>query len=149
MKKVFAVLLVVLVLSVLVVPVASAQGHEHHSEQVLLQDGQPPLSDGVDSFSELIELFKESFPAGGWIALAVLIFVYAARINGLVINGKWARISNVLLSTILSGLDPLNPNAEQALVAIIASLGSGLIYELIQLGAEKLKEQKKTAEVSK
>ena len=70
--------------------------------------------------------------------------VYVSRINGLVVNGTWARIANVTLSTILSGLDPLNPNAEQALVAIIAALGSGLLFELIQMGAKKLEEQKKT-----
>ena len=144
MKKIVAVFLVVLLLSMLLVPMVSAQSPAAHSAQIVAQDEQPPANDGVDGATELVTLFKESFPAGGWLALAVLIMVYVSRINGLVVNGTWARIANVTLSTILSGLDPLNPNAEQALVAIIAALGSGLLFELIQMGAKKLEEQKKT-----
>lgn len=150
MKKFASVLLVVFVLLVVSVPVALAQAPApvHAGVQVAAQVDVPP-SDGVDGFADFIELFKESFPAGGFLALAVLAFVYIARVNGLVINGNWARIANVTLSTILSGLDPLNPNAEQGLVMVIATLGSGLLFELIQLGSKRLEEQKKASEAKK
>ena len=146
MKKVFAVVVILgLVALIFAAPVQAAAQFDAHA-QITAQDEVPPADDGVGDFTELVDLFKESFPGGAWIALAVLVFVYAARINGLVVNGNWARIANVTLSTILSGLDPLNPNAEQALVAIIAALSSGLLFELIQMGSKKLSDQKKLAE---
>lgn len=81
----------------------------------------------------------------GWqglsLAIIVLVLVYVARINGLVVNGANARIANVVLSAILSGLNPLDPSAEQAIVAVIASLGSALLYEFIRFAQKKLEEQ--------
>lgn len=81
----------------------------------------------------------------GWQGLAfavvVLVLVYIARINGLVVNGSNARIANVVLSAILSGLNPLDPDVEKAIVAVIASLGSALLYEFIRFAQKKLEEQ--------
>jgi hypothetical protein len=155
MKKLFAVGLLVLALSAFVFGSVAAQAPAIVEtsqpaivqSQVVLQDEVPGEEDGVSDFNEIVTLFKENSAAGGWLALLVLVLVYIGRINGLVVNGTVARIANVTLSTILSGLDPLNPNAEQALVATIAALGSGLLFELIQMGSKRLEEQKKKVPV--
>jgi hypothetical protein len=94
-------------------------------------------------FDQFISLAGEFGWQGLALAVIVLALVYIARINGLVIDGKWARVANVVLSTILSGLDPFNPQAPEALVAVIASLGSALLYEFIRFASKKLEEQKK------
>lgn len=97
-------------------------------------------------FGEFVGLAKEFGSTGLMLALVIFVLVYVARMNGLVVNGKWARVANIVLSSVLSGLDPLNPQAEEALVAVIASLGSALLYEFIQFASKKMEEQKKTPE---
>lgn len=94
-------------------------------------------------FQELIALASEFGVQGLALALLVLALVYLARVNGLVVDGKWARVANVVLSSILAGLNPLDPSAPEALVAVIASLGSALLYEFIQFASKKLQDQKK------
>lgn len=94
-------------------------------------------------FNELIQLAGEYGWQGLALAVVVLALVYVARLNGLVVDGKMARIANVALASILAGLNPLNPEAPEALVAVIASLGSALLYEFIQFASKKLAEQKK------
>lgn len=139
MKKVLSTLLLFAVIATALGIVTDVQAQEPVS--IVAQDDIPVEDDG-SMFGDFIEIAKEHGPEGVGLAIIVLGLVYLARINGMVINGKWARVANVVLSTILSGLDPLNPNAEESLVAVIASLGSALIYELIQLGAKRLEEQK-------
>ncbi len=94
-------------------------------------------------FSEFVNLAGEFGVQGLALAVIVLCLIYVARVNGLVVDGKWARVANVLLSTILSGLNPLNAEAPEALVAVIASLGSALLYEFIQFASKKLEQEKK------
>lgn len=94
-------------------------------------------------FEQFIGLAAEYGWQGMLFALVVLVLVYVARINGLVVNGNWARVANVVLAAILTGLNPLEPDAEKAIVAVIASLGSALLYEFIQFATKKLAEAKK------
>lgn len=96
-------------------------------------------------FSEFVNLAGEFGVQGLGLAVIVLTLIYVARVNGLVVDGKWARVANVVLSTILSGLNPLNAEAPEALVAVIASLGSALLYEFIQFASKKLADQKHPA----
>lgn len=93
-------------------------------------------------FDQFVALAGEFGWQGLALAVIVLALVYVGRVNGLVINGQWARVANVVLSTILSGLDPLNPQAPEALVAVIASLGSALLYEFIQFASKQMAEKK-------
>ncbi|APU89237.1 MAG: hypothetical protein DYG85_06375 [Chloroflexi bacterium CFX1] len=94
-------------------------------------------------FEQFIGLAAEYGWQGMLFALVVLVLVYVARINGLVVNGNWARVANVVLAAILTGLNPLESDAEKAIVAVIASLGSALLYEFIQFATKKLAEAKK------
>lgn len=96
-------------------------------------------------FDQFVSVFGEFGWVGFGVALIVLALVYVARLNGLVANGNMARVANVTLAAILAGLNPLDPEAGPALVAVIGSLGSALLYEFIQFAVKKLEEQKKTA----
>lgn len=91
-------------------------------------------------FSEFVTLMSGYGWQGAALALVVLVLVYVARVNGLVVDGSMARVANVVLSSILAGLNPLDPTAESALMAVIASLGSALLYEFIQFATEKLRK---------
>lgn len=63
------------------------------------------------------------------IALAVLAFVFFAKRGNLVISGASARIANLVLSAILSGLDPAASMDERLILASMASIISSLLYE--------------------
>lgn len=89
-------------------------------------------------FDELIRAAGEFGPTGLALALVVLVLVYAARLGGLVVDGKWARIANIVLSAVLAGLNPLDPAATETLVAVIASIASALIYEALKYAGEKV-----------
>lgn len=93
-------------------------------------------------FAEFVSLATQYGWQGVLFALVVLALVYFARINGLVVDGNGARIANVVLSAILTGLNPLDPSAPDAIVAVIASLGSALLYELIRWANSRLNPAK-------
>lgn len=99
-------------------------------------------------FTDFLKLAGEFGVQGLLFALVVFVLVYVARMNGLVIDGKWARFANVVLATVLTGLDPLQPQMEESIVAVIASLGSALLYEFIQFATKKLAEQKQKSAAS-
>ena len=92
-------------------------------------------------FDQFVSLASQYGWQGLAAALGVLVLVYLCRINGLVISGANARIANIVLSAIISGLNPLDPEASHVLVAVIASLGSALLYEFIRFAQKKLEEQ--------
>lgn len=87
-------------------------------------------------FNEFVSLLSAYGPAGIGFSLVVLILIYVARVSGLVITGNQARLANVLLSVILSGL-AADPGAGKSLEAILISLVSSLLYELFKYAQSK------------
>jgi hypothetical protein len=87
------------------------------------------------------QLFNELGAAGLpglLVALVVLVGVFLARRGGIVVSGDQARIANLMIAVIASGLDPLNVQADDALVAVIGSIVSALLFEGIKLIGDKM-----------
>lgn len=87
---------------------------------------------------ELVKTATELGLPGILIALVVIVGVFLAKRGKLVITGNQARIANIVLSAILSGLDPSKPIDERAIIAAIASISSALIFELYKALEQKL-----------
>lgn len=82
------------------------------------------------------ELAAAGLP-GLLVALVVLVGVFLARRGGIVVNGNQARLANLVIAVIASGLDPLNIDAESGLVAVIGSIVSALLFEGMKLIGNK------------
>lgn len=82
-------------------------------------------------FDALIEAMKAYGLVGLAIAALVLVSVYLARQGGLVVKGDHARLANIVLAAILSGLSGA-PEADRALLAAVSSILAALMYELIR-----------------
>lgn len=78
----------------------------------------------------LVETLSAFGLPGLFATLIILIGVFLAKKSGLVATGNQARIANVVLSAILFGLAE-NPQSEGALMAVLASVLSALVYELL------------------
>lgn len=88
------------------------------------------------NLDQFFELAKASGPEGLVAALLVLGFIYIAKFSGLVKPGNMSRIANVFLSVVFGGFQ--FGNDESAFVTVIASIGSALLFTLVQWAAEKL-----------
>jgi len=90
------------------------------------------------TLDQLVELAKANGVTGVLVALVVLALVYVGKFSGLVPagNGNAARIVNVVLAVVFGGYQ-FGDDAG-AVVAVIASLGSALLYTLIEWAIKKL-----------
>ena len=84
-----------------------------------------PLQDMLDA------LLAAGLP-GIVLALVILVAVFLLKRGGVVVNGNMARLANVVLAVILSGLDPTNPNMETSFIAAIGTVVSALLFELVK-----------------
>lgn len=89
------------------------------------------------SIQQLLEALLQAGIPGIVLALVVLVAVFLLKRGGVVVTSNMARLANVILAVILSGLDPAHPETGQALIAAIASIVSALIYELLKLLQKK------------
>jgi len=83
--------------------------------------------------SELVDFAQTLGLPGVLVALVVIVGVFLAKRGGLVVNGNTARLANVILAAILSGLADTGSTDERAIVAAIASIVSALLFELYGL----------------
>lgn len=81
---------------------------------------------------DFVEMVKAAGPVGLAVGLIVLVIVFALAKAGVVVTGDQKRIANVVLTILLAGLNFLNPEALDVLVAAIASVGSAALYELLK-----------------
>lgn len=86
----------------------------------------------MNVFEEMFAMLAEAGLPGLAVALVVLIGVFMARRGGLVVTGKQARLANLIIAVIASGLDPANAEAEGLMVAVIGAVVSALVYELLK-----------------
>jgi len=121
MKKIVAVFLVVLVLSVLLVPMVSAQSPAAHSAQIVAQDEQPPVNDGdVTLPTDLTDLLR--------IVVGLLVAQGLKSISKLVgkdISGWSAVITASLASSVIFFFNALLsavPEPARASVAVSLTL---------------------------
>ncbi len=88
-------------------------------------------------FDALIEALKVYGLPGLGVAALVLVGVYLARRGGLVVGGDTARLANVALAAVLSGLSG-DPQADRALLAAVSSVLAALMYELLKFLGNQL-----------
>jgi len=91
------------------------------------------------NLEQFFELAKGYGVEGLVVALVVLVLVYLAKFSGLVKNGNVARIVNVIFAVVLGGYQ-FGDN-ESAFVSVIASIGSALLYTLIERISKSLRKQ--------
>lgn len=82
------------------------------------------------SLDQFVELAKANGTIGIVVAVVVLVLIYLAKFSGLIKNGNVARIVNVVLAVVFGGYQFGDNGA--AIVTVIASLGSALLYQLIE-----------------
>jgi hypothetical protein len=82
--------------------------------------------------SEFLELVQANGVEGLVTGLIVLVTVFLLNKGGVVVGGPQKQTANVVLSILLAGLSVLEPESAEALVASIASIGSALVFHLIQ-----------------
>ena len=99
-----------------------------------------PERNPIMSLDQFEELAKAHGVEGVFVALIVLALVYAAKFSGLVKNGNVARIVNVVLSVVFGGYQ-FGEDAS-AFIAVIASLGSALLYQFIEWAIGKIGKSK-------
>lgn len=69
---------------------------------------------------------------------AVLLLVYLLTKGFVTVNGNHKRVANVVLSILLAGVNILEPQTDEVVVAALASVASALAYEFIRfLGTKK------------
>lgn len=88
--------------------------------------------------SEFLELLKVSGPLGAVIGLFVLVLVFFLSRTGVVVTKEQKQYANIVLSVLLAGVNLLNAQTNDVLVAAIASVGSALLYELIRWAGRQL-----------
>lgn len=77
-----------------------------------------------------LSTLMESGLTGLLLALLVLVIVYISKFTNLVKNGDFARLSNVFLSLLFSGLPTTPDSAEKQIVFVVCALASAAIHEL-------------------
>jgi len=82
-------------------------------------------------FQTLVDVLKGFGLPGLLAAVVILLGVYTAKKGGLVATGDQARLANVVLSAVLAGLSD-DPQAEAALVAVLASLLAALAFTTLE-----------------
>jgi hypothetical protein len=82
--------------------------------------------------SEFLELVQANSVLGLLIGLLVLVTVFLLNKAGVVVGGPQKQMANVVLSILMAGLSLLEPESAEVLVASIASIGSALMFHLIQ-----------------
>lgn len=81
----------------------------------------------LDQFVELVTLLG---PVGVATGIVVLFVIYLAKFSGLIKNGNVARIVNIVLAVVFGGYQFGDDAA--AIVAVLASLSSALLFTLIE-----------------
>lgn len=77
----------------------------------------------------------------GLVAAAGILFtIFVAKRAGLVVTGDQARLANILLAAITFGMSD-NPQAEAALMAVLASVLSALAHEGLEWTGKYLSDE--------
>ena len=87
--------------------------------------------------NEFIELVKAAGLPGLIVGLFVLLSVFGLTKGGVTVTSGQKQLANVVLSILLAGVNLLNAQTVDVLVASIASIASALLYELIHSAAKK------------
>lgn len=76
------------------------------------------------------ELVKSLSPEASVLAVEVFVAVFLLRLVGVLKNGAWARTANMVLSSILAGVNAqLTP--ETATMFALVSIFSGTVFEVL------------------
>lgn len=81
---------------------------------------------------QFLELVSNSGQLGLSVGVAVLALVYFLNRAGVVASKGQKQAANLILSTLLAGVELLDPELEKVVAASLASLGSALAYEFIR-----------------
>jgi len=88
-------------------------------------------------FQQLVDALSALGLPGLGLAAFILIAIFIARKVGVVASSGQAQLANVILSAILAGLSS-DPTVEKGLLAIIASVLSALLWQIIQWATGKI-----------
>lgn len=87
--------------------------------------------------SDFVQLVQANGPLGLLVGLLVLVAVFLLAQGGVVVTKTQKQSANVILSILLAGLQLLNPQSQDVIVALIASVGSALVYEFLRWAGKK------------
>jgi len=87
--------------------------------------------------NDFLQLVLNNGVEGLVAGFGVLLLVYAVSKGGIAVTGNQKRIANVVLSVLLAGVSILEPQADEVVVAALASVVSALAYEFVRFLAQK------------
>ncbi len=90
----------------------------------------------MNPIQSLVDALSAFGVPGVLTAVGILIAVFLAKRSGLVATGNQARMANLILSALLYGLSD-NPDAEKAIMALLASLLAALSFTALEWVSSK------------
>lgn len=87
--------------------------------------------------NEFIELVKAAGLPGLIVGLLVLLSVFGLTKGGVTVTKGQKQLANIMLSILLAGVNLVNAQTVDVLIAAIASIASALVYELIHGAVKK------------